>query len=261
MDDALGGRNINSRRLNKDYLQGVENAARTNGGGSLMAGMGASYARSHTNMDTITHYLNDHALTAETAEMVLYFMMERGVLGFSLYQTLLLAYPETLPALPMKTQNEVINMLAVDPLFMELEQSGQYTKLNLQQKFIAGSDAVVKQLTGMFEISQNRGKGKDRGIYCTRRALGEACAYPEHDSCLANVCPYLVFTRNGFGALLDVFRGYLRREYEGDQKSAAVLRNVILPRFKSILNELIRDTHMTQNERQALRAIVKVVQY
>ena len=262
MYDALGGKNIRSRQLNKDYLQSVEDAARKDGCGSLMASMVASYARSHTNMDTVKHYLNDHTLTAETAEMVLYFAMERGVFGFMQYTTILLAYPDAFPQLPMSKQSELMNMLKSDPLYLEIAQSETFTQQNIRQRFLSKKDPknIVAQLQEMLEISQNRGKGKDDGIYCTRRALGEACTYPEYRSCLANACPYLVFTKIGFSALLGVFRDYIRKAYGGDRKSEAVLRNVILPRFKGILTELGQNAHMTHEEMQTLKAMIKEAQ-
>jgi hypothetical protein len=258
MYDTLGGRNIQSRRLNKCYLQGVEESARQTGCGSLMASALASFARSHTNLDTIAHYLQDHQLSAENAEMVLYFMMERGVFGFEAYRTLLTAYPEAMKSLPMKEQNKVMALVASSPLQIELEQSGMAAGLDIREHFVNGeNDKVLGMLKSMYEVSQGRAKGKDEGIHCICRAKGTPCLYPEFSSCLANACPHLVFTRYGYKALLGIIREYKIAADNGDVKKESVLMTVIMPRFKDILNAFMRDVNMERNERAGLQLMLK----
>lgn len=258
MCDVLHGRNIQSRRLNKDYLQGIEESARQSGCGSLMASALASFARSHSNLDTIAHYLNDHTLNAENADMVLYFMLERGVFGFEIYQTLLTAYPDALKRLPMKKQNELMAAVADNPLQIELENSGIAAKLYLKDSLMNGeNEKVLDILKGMYEIAQGRGKAKDEGIHCICRARGNPCAYPEFDSCLANACPYLVFTRYGYKALLEVLRDYKTSADAGDNKKAVVLQTIIMPRFRDILNALMREVNMEKKERAGLQFMLQ----
>lgn len=258
MDAALHGQNIRSRRLNKDYLQGIETTARQSGEGSLMASALASFARSHSNLDTIAHYLNDHTLNAENADMVLYFMLERGVFGFELYQTLLTAYPDAVRRLPMKKQNEVMASIAANPLQIEQEQSGIAAKLHIKDRFENGdNEKVVEILKGMYEITQGRGKSKDEGVHCICRARGNPCAYPEFDSCLANTCPYLVFTRYGYKALLEVLRDYKVAADAGDIKKGAVLEQIIMPRFRDIINALMREVNMAKHDRTGLQFMLK----
>lgn len=258
MYDILHGQNIHSRRLNKDYLQGLEETALQSGCGSLMASAVASYARSHSNLDTIAHYLNDHTLTAENAEMVIFYMLERGVFGFELYRTLITAYPDAMQKLPMKKQNELMVALATNPLQIELEQSGIAAKLHLKDRFEEGNtELVAEMLKGMFEITQGRGKAKDEGIHCIYRARGNLCKYPEFDSCLANACPYLVFTRYGYAALLEVIRDYKVAADAGDVKKENVLKKVIMPHFTDIINTLMRDVNMAKNERMGLRIMLE----
>lgn len=258
MFDVLGGRNIQSRRLNKDYLQGIEETARQTGCGSLMASAVASFARSHTNLDTISHYLRDHTLNAENAEMVLYFMMDRGVFGFEAYQTLLTAYPNILKNLPMREQNKLIAALSNNPYMIELSQSGEAAKLEIQHCFENNrKKEVIGMLKQMYEISQGRGKGKDEGIHCLCRAGGKPCAFPEFDSCLANTCPHLVFTQYGYKALLEIIAEYKRAADCGNLKMASVLKNVIMPRFSEILNALMREVNMRQNEKTGLQLMLK----
>lgn len=260
MYDALHGRNIHSRRLNKDYLQGIESTARQSGEGSLMASALASFARSHSNLDTIAHYLNDHTLNAENADMVLYFMLERGVFGFELYQTLITAYPEAMRKLPMKKQNELMASIAANPLQIEQEQSGIAAKLHIKDRFENGdNEKVAEILKGMYEITQDRGKAKDEGVHCICRARGNPCAYPEFDSCLANTCPYLVFTRYGYKALLEVLRDYKVAADAGDIKKGAVLEQIIMPRFRDIINALMREVNMVKHDRTGLQFMLKEV--
>lgn len=257
MYEILHGCNIQSRRLNKDYLQGIEQIARQTGCGSLMASALASFARSHKNLDTISHYLKDHKLHAENADMVLYFMLERGVFGFELYQTLLTAYPDVLKKLPMKKQNEIIKGIAESPYQIELAQSGIATILYVQEHFEEGNiETVTTLLKGMYEIAQGRAKGKDEGVHCICRARGDVCIHPEYDSCLANVCPYFVFTRYGYRALLDILAEYKRAAEAGDIKMAAVLQEVMMPRFRDILNALFRETKMSQEDKTGMKMML-----
>lgn len=250
----LNGENICSRRLNKSFLQKIEQAARMNGNSGLMASMIASYARNHTSMETITHYLKDHQMTGEKVEMVLYFMMERGVFGFEYYQTLLLAYPEALKQLPMKKQNELIALLekGKGPLEFELKQSDIVEKQYIQEQFMASNKQAVKQrMKEMLEISQSRGKAKDTGLYCLKRARGEACLHPEYDSCLANVCPHMVFTSLAVIPLLQVIKSY-KDASKNDPKMKAVLEQVILPHYEEIIEALFKETNMGKIDRLAL---------
>lgn len=258
MYDILQGQNIHSRRLNKDYLQGLEETARHEGCGSLMASAVASFARRHNNLDTISHYLRDHQLNAENAGMVLYFMLERGVFGFEIYQTLLTAYPEALRKLPLKKQNQIMTAVTKTPYQIELTQSGLATKMYIKEHFEAGDEKeVIKILKGMYEITQGRGQGKDEGIHCLCRAEGGICKFPEFDSCLANACPYLVFTRWGYKALLEIIVDYKKAADEGNIKMKAVLADVIIPRFQNILNELMREVNMNRTEKGGLRGMLQ----
>lgn len=79
--ELTGKHNISSRRLNKSYLQGIEQAAKDMGNTTLVAHIMASFARNHSNIDTTAVYLKDHGLTGESAEVVLFMMMQRGVLA------------------------------------------------------------------------------------------------------------------------------------------------------------------------------------
>lgn len=185
-------------------------------------------------------------------------MMERGVFGFELYQTLVTAYPDVIKKLPMKKQNELMAAITDKPFKIELEQSGVAAKMHIKDRFENGdNEKVVDILKGMYEITQGRAKAKDEGVHCLCRARGKPCAYPEFDSCLANTCPYLVFTKYGYKALLEVIRDYKICADAGDIKKGAVLQKIIMPRFRDIINALMREVNMEQNERKGLRLMLE----
>lgn len=257
---VLHGQNIQSRRLNKSYLQGLETTARQSGHGSIMASAIASFARSHSNLDTIMHYLQDHKWSAENAEVVLYYVSKMGVFSALHYQTLLTAYPGEITRLPLKQRSELIEAIPHDPYETELLISGLSAELEIKHAFENGyTDKAIAMLESMFEVTQGRGQGKDAGIYCILRAGGDVCRHPDYDSCLANACPYLVFTRFGYRALLEVIGEYVQAAASGDVKMAVALKNVIMPCFRTIINTLMKDMHIPQKERAALRFMLEEV--
>lgn len=258
--EVLHGQNIQSRRLNKSYLQGVETTARQSGHGSIMASAIASFARSHSNLDTIIHYLQDHKWSAENAEVVLYYVSKMGVFSALHYQTLLTAYPEAMPRLPLKQRSELIGAIPHDPYKTELLLSGLSAAMEIKIAFDNGyTDKAIAMLESMFEVTQGRGQGKDTGIYCILRAGGDVCKHPDYDSCLANACPYLVFTRFGYRALLEVISEYVQAAASGDVKMAVALKSVIMPRFRTIINTLMQDKHIPQKERAAMKIMLEEV--
>lgn len=260
LDKVLHGQNIQSRRLNKTYLQGLESTARQSGHGSIMASAIASFARSHNNMDTIMHYLQDHRWDAENAEVVLYYVSKMGVFSSLHYQTLLTAYPDVMPRLSLKQRSELMAAMPYNPYKTELLMSSLSAELEIKHAFENGhTDKAIRMLESMFEITQGRGKGKDTGIYCILRAGGDVCKHPDYDSCLANACPHLVFTRFGYRALLEVIGEYVQAAVSGDVKMAAALKSVIMPRFKNIINTLMKDMHIPQKERTILKVMLEEV--
>ena len=144
------------------------------------------------------------------------------------------------------------------PLEIEKTQSELLAVQSVRQNFISGNNAAVhNMLKAMFEISQNRGKSKDPHIYCLKRAEKMACSYPEYESCLANGCPYLVFTKLGYIPLLKVLHEYYTMANNGDRKAYAVLEQVLLPRYQSIINQLVHDVQMTNEEKDSLKIMLK----
>lgn len=258
MYEAIGKENIHSRRLNKDFLQGIESAARQSGCGGIMASAVASYARNHTNLNTIASYLRDHNLHGENAEMVLFLMMERGAFGFEAYQTLLTAFPDAMRSLPLKKQNELIAAMDSSPYAIEMEQSGNMMIAYVQESFNGGNEKeLTNLLKSMFEISQGRGAAMDEGVHCTLRARNELCVHPDYGSCIEHGCPYLVFTRYGYLPLLRVLKDYRDRGRNGDLKAFKVLQTVLFPRYRSIINRIIHEMNMSQAEKNGLKLLME----
>ncbi len=250
--DLLQGENLHSRRLNKDYLQGVEDAARRTGCGAVAASTVASYARSHTGLNTIQAYLCDHRLTGENAGMVVYTLMERGVFAFSLYHALQVAYPDSFSLLSAREQTRVITQLDMSPMQAETEASLALAAGESAGGFIdPASEKPEEILRALFEISQGRGAAKDEHCYCVVRALGCACPHPCFASCLASGCDSLILTRFGIRPLLEVLKTNLQKEREGDQKAGAVLRKHLIPRYQKLMNWLV--TKVAQDEGQEER--------
>jgi hypothetical protein len=158
----------------------------------------------------------------------------------------------------MREQNKIIAAVEDSPYMIELKQSGEATKLEIQHHFENDKEKdVLGILKRMYEISQGRGKGKDEGIHCLCRAGGNPCAFPEFDSCLGNACPHLVFTQYGYRALLEIIVEYKRAADNGNLKMASVLKDIIKPRFSDIMNALMREVNMNHRERAGLQLMLK----
>lgn len=256
---VTGKRAISSRRLNKSYLQGMEQAARADGNTTLVSHVIASYARSHANVDTTVAYLKDHGLTGESAEVVLYMMMQRGVFGVSLYHALLAAFPDAFGKLTVKEQSRLMAQVPLSAY--ELESAGSVFAASEEMAAeLACGKAELPQmvLRAMLAIGQGQGKAKDKGVYCKRKALGLCCDHPLYESCLANLCPHYVFTSEGVPALVRVIRDYAEKaRHTGDKKYEAALRKCIIPAFQDVMNAVIRE--MSGAEKASTRKLLEEV--
>jgi hypothetical protein len=238
-----GKRSFSSRRLNKSYLQGLEQSAKDTGNTTLVAHVIASFARNHANVDTTAIYLKDHGLTGETAEIVLYMMMQRGVFSVSLYNALIAAYPEAFEKLSAKEQTAIMEKIPLSAYELETVGTSLIASDRIAEVFAEGKTEEPKEiLKAMFAISQGKGKGKDVGIYCKKKALGYCCENSIYESCLANLCPYHVFTSDGVPALVKVIKDYQTKEMTtGNRKYGVVLKSKIIPAFQDIINAIIRE--------------------
>lgn len=257
INSILEGKNLKTRRLNKDYLQAVESTAASKGVGGVMTSMIASIARNHRSLDTIKFYLKDHNFNGETAEFVLFSMMQRGVFGFELYQVLLAAYPQAMHNLTMAEQNDVMQQMKITPFEIETAMSIELESTMAGIDFVnEDEETTLATLKAMYEISQGRGQGKEEGVYCLLRARKEQCPRSMYKSCLASGCPYLVFTRLGYRSLLIVLHKYRTAEKAGDLRMSAILRKVLIPKYRQIIRALMKDVGMPEDERNALQLML-----
>ena len=254
--ELLNRHNISSRKLNKSYLQGIEKSAREDGNTSLVSHIVASYARNHMDINTTAVYLKDHGLSGETADVVLYLMMQRGVMGAYLYQTLICAFPEQFSKLSIREQTQVMEYIPISAYELETTGIGHVSSERIYSEFMCGeTEAPTAILKAMYAIGQGKGKGKDPGIYCKKKALGFCCTYPEYNSCLANICPYHVFTSEGIPALIRVIKEYNSKEdTTGRNKYKVALKQKIIPAFQEIINEVMKD--MSQQEKIGLKRLI-----
>ncbi len=252
-----GMRHISSRRLNKSYLQGLEQAARGNGNTVLVSHIIAAYARNHADADTTVVYLRDHGLTGETAGVVLFMMMQRGVFGADLYHALLAAYPDAFKSLSAREQTRLMEKIPLSAYELETSGSVLAASEEIYGKLSRGDTKVPSEtLKAMLEVARGRGRAKEEGIYCMRKALGLCCDHPLYESCIANLCPNHIFTAEGVPSLLRVLRDYTGKyRRTGNMKYAAALKKCIIPAFQEILNDVIRG--MADDEKGAVRKLIE----
>ena len=255
--EITGRSHISSRRLNKSYLQGLEQAARDNGNTVLVSHVIAAYARNHADADTTVVYLRDHGLTGETAGIVLFMMMQRGVFGAELYHALLAAYPDSFKCLSARDQTLLMEKIPLSAY--ELETSGAVFAASeeIYGKLSQGETKVpAKALKAMLAVTQGQGRAKEEGVFCKRKALGLCCDHPLYESCIANLCPSHIFTSEGIPSLIRVIRDYVEKyRRSGNIKYAAALKKCIIPAFQEILNDVVRD--MPYKDRTAVRKLIK----
>ena len=254
-----GKHSISSRRLNKSYLQGLEQSAKDNGNTTLVAHVVASFARNHANINTTAIYLKDHGLTGESAEIVLYMMMQRGVFSVSLYHVLIAAYPEAFEKLSAKEQTAIMEKIPLSAFELETVGTSLIASDRMAEVFTEGKTEEPKEiLKSMFAIAQGKGKAKDVGIYCKKKALGFCCENPKYESCLANLCPYHVFTSDGVPALVKVIKDYHIKELTtGNKKYGIALKTKIIPAFQDIINEIIKE--MSEEDKAGTKKLIEEV--
>jgi hypothetical protein len=251
-----GRHNISSRRLNKSYLQGIEQATKDNGNTTLVAHIVASFTRNHANADTTAIYLKDHGLTGESAEVVLYMMMQRGVFSVSLYHMLVSAYPEAFKKLTAKDQTKLMEKIPLASYDIETMGTVMVASERMASELSQGYvEEPLKILKAMYGIGQGHGKSKDAGVFCMKKALGESCVYPAYESCIANLCEYHIFTNDGIPSLVRVIKEYREKAIStGNIKYKVALNKKIIPAFQDIINAIIKE--MSKHEKASIKLLI-----
>lgn len=253
----IGKHSISSRRLNKSYLQGIEQSTRDNGNTTLIAHVIASFARNHSNIDTTAVYLKDHGLTGEGAGVVLYMMMQRGVFSVSLYNALIAAFPDAFEKLSAKEQTLIMEKIPVSAYEIETVGTSLVASDRMIEVLSQGkSEEPTEILRAMFALAQGKGKAKDAGIYCKKKALGFCCENPTYESCIANLCPYHVLTSDGIPSLVKVIKDYREKEITtGNRKYGIALRTQIIPAFQKVINSILKE--MSEKEKAGTRKLIE----
>ncbi len=256
--EHFGRRNINTTRLNKSYLQGIVIAGVEMGYSPMTGVFMGLYARNHNNPTTTLMYLRDCGLTKETAEVVVYCAFQMGVDSYCIYNILLEAYPEDFGSLSKREQSFVIEQLGISSYELEILGKSYEASIRLIDKIVSGNPkAVERMLRAMFEMSNDRGHGKEFGVYCIKRALGENCDHASFESCIANACPNHIFTYAAVPELAEVIKRYLEKYKEtGNQKFLAVIDQIIKPTFSEALNKIFEDN----NDEDAKQKIVSYLE-
>lgn len=184
-------------------------------------------------------------------------MMQRGVFSVSLYNALIAAYPEAFEKLSAKEQTAIMEKIPLSAYELETVGTALIASDRMTEVFTEGkTEEPTEILKAMFAIAQGRGKGKDAGIYCKKKALGYACENPTYESCLANLCPYHVFTSDGVPALVRVIKEYQLKELTtGNKKYGIALKTKIIPAFQNIINAIIKE--MSEEDKAGTKKLIE----
>ena len=246
--EIFGRRNLRSIRLNKSNLQGNEEIARKRGKGSLEAFKIASYARRHSDLSSLLHYVRDRHFSRETADVALYFMMQQGIQSAYLYRSLVTAFPETFGELSLKDRSEIMQKIDISALELELAGAEAYAADSILQSMIDGNeDGAAAVLKAMSSICLNGGNSKQHGVKCLRTSLGHTCDR-KSEYCIDTLCPYHVLTNQGIPTLVERVLYYIEKYKEtGNVKYYAVLEQKVIPRYKNVLIKVLEDMTPTQS--------------
>ena len=202
-------------------------------------------------------YLKDHGLTGESAEIVLYMMMQRGVFSVSLYNALIAAYPEAFEKLSAKEQTAIMEKIPLSAYEIETAGTSMIASIQMSELFAEGKTEEPREiLKAMFAVSQGAGKAKDAGIFCKKKALGYACENPSYESCIANLCPFHVFTSDGVPSLIRVIKDYqIKEQTTGNKKYEIALKTKIIPAFQDIINAIIKE--MSEEDKAGTKKLIE----
>ncbi len=257
--ETLNGENGQVRRMNKSFLQANEMISRKTGHTPIAAQSLVSLARNHSNLDSISTYLSDHSIDGECADVVLSMLIERGVMGAHIYQMLIDLYPDSFKKLPSAEQTKFISSLELSPLNVEMGGNVLLFKQRIIDLYKNGKkeEQIGKILTALYEIGNGKGLAKDKGGCCIRRAVGEKCENGKFLSCIANDCPYLVFTKYGIDSLLEVIFQYYQKFRETKNiKYFIVIKQIIIPKYKRIIEDIMKS--LNNEEQVALLKYLEV---
>ena len=235
----LGRRNFQRVKINHTVSQMEKKAALDLGMDGLTAITIAAYSRGHSNIATMFHYVGDHSLTGETAEVVLWLMMERQVLGVVPYLMLLTYFPDTFGKLSPEEQTEMIELSGLSALDIEVLMSRKHLAVQFEEALLLGDvEDPVEILKGLMAIGQGYGASMDKGGYCLKRALGRKCDKKTRDECILSGCKCEVLTAEAVPTLVRLILEHTERAKSGDVKAYALLKSSLYPNFTKVRSYL-----------------------
>ncbi len=235
----FGRRNFQRVKMNHTVSQMEKKAAHDLGMDSFTAVTIASYSRGHSNIATMFHYIGDHSLTGETADVVLWLMMERKVLGVVPYLMLLTYFPDTFGKLSAEEQTEMIELSGLSAMDIEVLMSRKHLTVQFEEALILGDvEEPMEILKALLAIGQGYGASMDKGGYCLKRALGHKCNKKSREECILSGCKCEVLTAEAVPTLIRLIAEHIERAKNGDMKANAVLTSNLFPNFVKVRHYL-----------------------
>ena len=95
-------------------------------------------------------------------------------------------------------------------------------------------------------------------ISAAKKALGFQCENPTYESCVANLCPYHVFTSDGVPTLVKIIKNYQIKELStGNKKYGIALKTKIIPAFQDIINAIVKE--MSEEDKAGIKTLIEEV--
>lgn len=88
--------------------------------------------------------------------------------------------------------------------------------------------------------------------------MGFQCENPTYESCVANLCPYHVFTSDGVPTLVKIIKNYQIKELStGNKKYGIALKTKIIPAFQDIINAIVKE--MSEEDKAGIKTLIEEV--
>jgi len=254
------GENLYSRALNKSYLQGLEEIARCEGWGGMVAYEIASYARNHISdiyhkSKSTCYYLVDGRFTERDAKDIIRMLFDCEVFSFKPYQLLMECFPNEYLNLSNDDQIRLINNLGLDAVEIEVSVRAYNRIQTLKDETSRfNSEKMLKLLTALHNIGAGFGVARSKGCYCFRRAVGEACDNSNRRYCIG--CENCIITSKALPAIIEVAYFY-KRQYAlsgGDRKYLTLYNGYVFP----AINETLKAFTKSLNEVE-IKELYKIV--
>ena len=240
---------LRTMKLNKSYLQGVQEIADDSGPVRLQGTLLASLLRGHKLRPgelsaTTEHYLRDCSFTGKTPALVAEEMFERGIFGFVPVLLLNRASGNAFRVLDLHRQTLLIQEIGLSSTQLEKVTEGTCQAMKAiyaQLTEILGKGFTEESLRELLvRVARDAVPGKNPLCLCLRRCAGLPCTQQDRDTCLGCGCE--MWTRTGIHLLMSEYkRNMTRMDGTGAMERLRLgeLNNrIILPAIQGILVSL-----------------------